>query len=33
MALPYYTMETNPTLVLEAQRWLAEVLSDRASST
>jgi aminoglycoside phosphotransferase (APT) family kinase protein len=28
MALPYYTMETNPTLVLEAQRWLAEVLCD-----
>ncbi len=25
-ALPYYTMENNPTLVLEARRWLDEVL-------
>jgi len=25
-ALPYYTMENNPTLVLEARRWLGEVL-------
>lgn len=25
-ALPYYTMENNPTLVLEAKRWLGEVL-------
>lgn len=27
IALPYYTMETNPTLVLEARSWLAEVLA------
>ena len=25
-ALPYYTMENNPSLVLEARRWLGEVL-------
>ena len=30
IALPYYTLETNPTLVREAQRWLAEVLADQA---
>lgn len=29
-ALAYYTLETNRVLVLEARRWLAEVLSDRA---
>jgi aminoglycoside phosphotransferase (APT) family kinase protein len=29
MALSYYTMETNPLLVREAQRWMAEVLADR----
>ncbi len=29
-ALSYYTLETNPVLVLEAQRWLAEVLADDA---
>ena len=29
IALGYYTMETNPVLVLEARRWLAEVLADR----
>jgi aminoglycoside phosphotransferase (APT) family kinase protein len=28
IALPYYTMDTNPSLVVEAQRWLAEVLID-----
>jgi aminoglycoside phosphotransferase (APT) family kinase protein len=28
IALPYYTMETNPSLILEAQRWLTEVLAD-----
>jgi aminoglycoside phosphotransferase (APT) family kinase protein len=28
IALAYYTMETNPLLVVEAQRWLAEVLAD-----
>lgn len=28
IALPYYTMDTNPSLVLEAKRWLAEVLAD-----
>ena len=27
-ALPYYTLETNPVLVHEARRWLAEALSD-----
>jgi aminoglycoside phosphotransferase (APT) family kinase protein len=27
-ALSYYTMETNPILVLEARRWLAEALAD-----
>jgi aminoglycoside phosphotransferase (APT) family kinase protein len=27
IALSYYTLETNPTLVLEAQRWMAEVLA------
>jgi aminoglycoside phosphotransferase (APT) family kinase protein len=29
-ALAYYTLETNPVLVLEAQRWMAEVLADHA---
>jgi aminoglycoside phosphotransferase (APT) family kinase protein len=28
IALAYYTLETNPVLVLEAQRWMAEVLAD-----
>jgi aminoglycoside phosphotransferase (APT) family kinase protein len=28
MALAYYTLETNAVLVLEARRWLAEVLAD-----
>ena len=28
MALSYYTMENNPTLVVEARRWLTEVLAD-----
>jgi aminoglycoside phosphotransferase (APT) family kinase protein len=28
IALSYYTLETNPVLVREAQRWLAEVLAD-----
>jgi aminoglycoside phosphotransferase (APT) family kinase protein len=32
IALSYYTMETNPVLVLEARRWLVEVLADRASA-
>lgn len=32
MALSYYTLETNPTLVLEAHRWMAEVLADHDSS-
>ncbi len=31
VALAYYTMETNPVLVLEARRWLAETLADHAS--
>lgn len=30
MALSYYTVDTNPVLVLEAQRWMAEVLADHA---
>jgi aminoglycoside phosphotransferase (APT) family kinase protein len=30
IALPYYTMETNPVLVREAQRWMTEVLADYA---
>ncbi len=29
IALAYYTMDTNPVLVLEAQRWLAEVFADQ----
>jgi aminoglycoside phosphotransferase (APT) family kinase protein len=28
-ALSYYTMETNPVLVREAHRWMAEVLADQ----
>ena len=28
MVEPYYTLETNPTLVLEGRRWLADVLAD-----
>jgi aminoglycoside phosphotransferase (APT) family kinase protein len=31
IALAYYTMETNPQLVREAQSWLAEVLADPAA--
>ena len=31
-ALAYYTLETNPVLVGEAHRWMAEVLADRASA-
>ena len=27
-ALAYYTLETNPVLVVEARRWMAEVLAD-----
>jgi len=27
IALAYYTLETNPVLVREARRWLAEVLA------
>jgi aminoglycoside phosphotransferase (APT) family kinase protein len=33
MALSYYTLETNPVLVLEARRWMAEVLVDQASTS
>jgi aminoglycoside phosphotransferase (APT) family kinase protein len=29
VALAYYTLETNPLLVLDSQRWLAAVLADR----
>ncbi|MBA2461835.1 MAG: aminoglycoside phosphotransferase family protein [Actinobacteria bacterium] len=32
MALSYYTLETNPVLVREAQRWMAELLADHAST-
>jgi aminoglycoside phosphotransferase (APT) family kinase protein len=28
-ALSYYTLETNPVLIREARRWMAEVLADR----
>ena len=31
IALSYYTLETNPVLVREARRWLADVLADPAS--
>jgi aminoglycoside phosphotransferase (APT) family kinase protein len=31
-ALSYYTLETNPVLVREARRWLAEALADHAAS-
>jgi aminoglycoside phosphotransferase (APT) family kinase protein len=31
MALGYYTLENNPALVLEAKRWLTEVLGDPVS--
>jgi aminoglycoside phosphotransferase (APT) family kinase protein len=31
-ALAYYTMDTNPTLVLESRRWIAEVFADQAST-
>jgi aminoglycoside phosphotransferase (APT) family kinase protein len=33
IALAYYTLETNPVLVREAHRWLAEVLADHASTS
>jgi aminoglycoside phosphotransferase (APT) family kinase protein len=33
MALSYYTLETNPVLVLEAQRWMTEVLADHARTS
>jgi aminoglycoside phosphotransferase (APT) family kinase protein len=29
---PYYTLETNPELVLAGRRWLTEVLADRAEA-
>jgi aminoglycoside phosphotransferase (APT) family kinase protein len=32
MALAYYTLETNPVLVREAQGWIAEVLADHDST-
>jgi aminoglycoside phosphotransferase (APT) family kinase protein len=32
MALSYYTLETNAVLVLEARRWLAEVLADHSAT-
>ena len=33
MALSYYTLETNPVLVREAHRWMAEVLADHAPTS
>jgi len=33
MALSYYTLETNPVLVREGHRWMAEVVADRESSS
>jgi aminoglycoside phosphotransferase (APT) family kinase protein len=33
MALSYYTLETNPVLVREAHRWMAEVLADPDSTS
>ena len=33
IALAYYTMDTNPVLVREAWRWLAEVLADYAPAS
>jgi aminoglycoside phosphotransferase (APT) family kinase protein len=32
IALAYYTVETNPVLVREARRWMAEVLADESTS-
>jgi aminoglycoside phosphotransferase (APT) family kinase protein len=32
IALAYYTVETNPVLVREAQRWMAEVLANESTS-
>ena len=31
IALAYYTLDTNPVLVREAERWLAEVLADQTA--
>jgi len=31
MALSYYTLETNPVLIREAQRWMDDVLAERTS--
>ena len=33
IALSYYTPKTNPVLFAEAERWLAEVLADHASTS
>jgi hypothetical protein len=33
VALAYYTLETNPVLVREAGRWLAEVVADHAATS
>jgi aminoglycoside phosphotransferase (APT) family kinase protein len=32
-ALSYYTLENNPTLVTEAQRWMSEVLASGDSAS
>jgi aminoglycoside phosphotransferase (APT) family kinase protein len=32
IALGYYTVETNPVLVREARRWVAEIVADHASA-
>jgi aminoglycoside phosphotransferase (APT) family kinase protein len=33
IALGYYTLDTNPVLVGEAQRWMAQVLADHAATS
>jgi aminoglycoside phosphotransferase (APT) family kinase protein len=33
IALAYYTLETNAVLVLESERWMADVLADHALSS
>jgi hypothetical protein len=33
VAFAYYTNKTNPVLVREAQRWIADTLADRDSTS
>jgi aminoglycoside phosphotransferase (APT) family kinase protein len=33
IALSYYTLATNPVLVREAQRWMAEAIADHARAS